>query len=322
MLPNLNILLAACGYSQDGMDDLMLLQLTPSGKLRFVSGCARGDDPSFLLWHNQTLYVACEQQNTAKMAAYRLGEGRRTLEKKWEWQLPHGGLCHLEHNGGLLYGSCRADGTFFAADPLRGTRLWTYRNEQAPQPHAHWMAFGQNDNMYAADLGADAVYAFKMQQGRPAEQPYATFKTAPGAGPRQAIEHGGYVYVVNELASNICVYTQSGELLQCCPATAAPKSNHCANIAINGSKMYVANRGANSVACLEIEKNGRLTPTWESPLGKSWPRYVLPIGQTHLLVACQNSDQLACYTLCEGGMWFCSALELPAAACVRQLGFD
>lgn len=154
-----------------------------------------------------------------------------------------------------------------------------------------------------ADLGIDTlvVYSFDASTGRLREPTHTS--TRSGAGPRFKSFHpsGQHVYVDNELDNTVAVYkfdAESGALRELQVIESLPPNtpeSKIAGIQISpaGDRLYVSNRGHDSISIFEIGVDGRLTLLSIRPCGGRWPRHIAisPSGR-FLLVANQESDEV------------------------------
>ncbi len=183
--------------------------------------------------------------------------------------------------------------------------------ERQAGPHAH-SATWTPDNQFVivADLGIDqlVVYAFDHQAGKLA--PHKQIQTRPGAGPRHLQFHpdGEHVYVANELDNTVAVYRYDGtgnlheqQVLSTLPPGAPANTVADIHIAPDGSRVYVSNRGHNSIAVYDVGADGQLTPVAIVPCGGDTPRnFALAPGGGWLLVANQGSNGVAVLPLNDG----------------------
>jgi 6-phosphogluconolactonase len=160
--------------------------------------------------------------------------------------------------------------------------------ERQATPHAHEIQVS-NDNQFVlvADLGIDEllVYRFDASTGSLTPNHPAFVKVGPGSGPRHfAIASSGkFVYLVNEMASTIDVFSlnrSSGQLHKEQTISTLPRDfkgeNTTAEIATDssGKFLYVSNRGDNSIAVFAIDQqNGRLSFVERTPTGGKTPRH-------------------------------------------------
>lgn len=179
------------------------------------------------------------------------------------------------------------------------------RQERA---HAHSVTETACDGVViVADLGTDQLVTYRVAADGGLTH-LAAFAAAPGAGPRHlAVDPGGrFVFVMNELDSTVTSLAfdaQSGALTAVDVQPAVPEAarahNHCADIQISpdGRFLYGSNRGHDSIAILEVDRQGgRLTPRGHVPCGGATPRNLAltPSGR-HLLSANQNSDRVSIF---------------------------
>jgi 6-phosphogluconolactonase len=88
----------------------------------------------------------------------------------------------------------------------------------------------------------------------------------------------------------------------------------------DGRRLYVANRGNDSITAFEIGDSGRLTPRAEEPTGGAWPRHFAVVAG-RLLVANQNSDTITELVLDDDGIPRMPKLvaEIGGPSCVLPL---
>jgi 6-phosphogluconolactonase len=171
-------------------------------------------------------------------------------------------------------------------------------------PHAHSATFSPDGRfVIVADLGIDQliVYALDGATGRLAAHSYV--ETRPGSGPRHVAFHpnGERLYVANELDSTVDVYAYDagGALFEMQTHSTLPADDlhkQVADIHIDsaGKRLYVSNRGHDSIAVFDVQADGSLARLAIVPCGGSWPRnFALAPGGKHILVANQHSDELS-----------------------------
>ena len=117
--------------------------------------------------------------------------------------------------------------------------------------------------MVVLDKGLDRVYCFSFEQGRlcPAAQPW--IDSRKGAGPRLAAfhSHRPFLYVVNDLDSTVvtCSFDDCSGAIQPLQVLSSLSetftgNSRAATIAVSpdGLRVYVSNRGEDSIAAYEI----------------------------------------------------------------------
>lgn len=120
-------------------------------------------------------------------------------------------------------------------------------------PHTHFAAVTP-DNKYicVTDLGLDTVFFYDKDLNVK-----FSVKVPEGYGARHLAFSSGYMYCVNELVSSVTVFKYDGEntrLIKTYPAVPADFTgdNLAAAIRIKDNKLYISNRGHNSIAVFEI----------------------------------------------------------------------
>ena len=206
-------------------------------------------------------------------------------------------------------------------------------SQRQDRPHAHSAAFAP-DNRFAvvADLGLDQllVYAFDSSAGKLSARRHAD--TRPGSGPRHMAFHPGgrRLYVANELDNTVTVYdydTSSGVLRPQQTADTLPPGvleNAVADIHVapSGRRLYVSNRGHNSIAVFDVATDGRLARSAIVPCGGKWPRhFTLAPGGRFMLVANQASGELSVLPLLAGPEAIGAPVAGAAAAQVSCVQF-
>ena len=200
--------------------------------------------------------------------------------------------------------------------------------ERQARPHAHSATFTPDQRyVLVADLGIDAVlvYAFDAAAGRLHE--HSRIRARSGAGPRFKVFHPGgqHVYVNHELDNTVAVYdydAASGRLserqiVETLPPEAAPESAIAGiQISPQGDRLYVSNRGHDSISVFEIQADGRLGRLAIRPCGGRCPRHIaIAPGDHFLLVANQESNEVVVLPVLDG----VEALGAPLA-CISALG--
>lgn len=310
-------LFAAGGYSGPSGEDIVLFRLTQQGDLQRAGGIRQGDNPSFLCASGRVIYALSEQQETARIYAYRADEYGLTMQGRIEER--GRGLCHLAPGENVLYGSCYGDGTTLAVDYSLSKCLWRHLPKKGA-PHAHWAEVApKKETLFTVDLGLDELRIFPLSGGIPQGEgrPVALAK---GIGPRQVLffEEYGVFAVVCELGSRLLLFgVESCQNIASLPATGAKGESYPGGAARAGNLLFLANRGADTIAVFLVEKTG-LTPLGEYPCGGRWPRHIYTDGR-HLLVACQHSGVIVSLVWEKSGLRICDTLPLFGAACILPL---
>jgi 6-phosphogluconolactonase len=193
--------------------------------------------------------------------------------------------------------------------------------ERQEGPHAHWVGYGPDGRLYATDLGTDQVLVF----GSPTLDDAAVAFAAPaGSGPRQIAFHPHLprAYLVSELASTLTVLDCSEEswravaTLSTLPAGFEGESLGGA-IAIDpvGTRLYVSNRGHDSIATFALDRRGDAEVRSHVPSGGRSPRFLLLAGG-QLLVAHEQAGGVALLPLSDDGLprTTIARVDVPGAA--------
>lgn len=171
-------------------------------------------------------------------------------------------------------------------------------------PHAHSSIFTPDNRfVIVADLGIDqlVIYQFDSTTGKLA--PHTSVKTQPGAGPRHLVFHpnGKWLYAANELDSTVTLYeydATNGTLIEKQNISTIPSNapeNIVADIHLDASakRLYVSNRGHNSIAVYDVNDNGSLTLVSIPACGGNWPRnFALSSNGQFIIVANQYSNEV------------------------------
>jgi 6-phosphogluconolactonase len=178
--------------------------------------------------------------------------------------------------------------------------------ERQAGAHAHWVGFAPGQPLlHAVDLGADAIFAHHLhpRSGALAKTMIA-YRAEPGSGPRHLARHPRLpvAYLVAELANTVTIlgaqadgsFRQRG-VVSTLPAGFAG-SSAAAHVALNrkGDRLYVSNRGHNSIAVFAVGRDGGLTLLQHVGCGGDWPRmFLLLEDRGEMLVANQRSGTVA-----------------------------
>jgi 6-phosphogluconolactonase len=205
----------------------------------------------------------------------------------------------IREDGGLKPSVSDATHTGTGPDPERQER-----------PHPHCVKTTP-DNRYVivSDLGLDllVIYRFDSQTGALSRAGAASLP--PGAGPRHFVFHprGHFVFVANEMGSSVSSFAfeaEQAKLTALATVSTLPDSagteSFCSEIAISGdgSYLYVANRGHDSIAVFSIDSEGGLTLEHNVPSIGKFPRHfaIDPSGN-FLVVTGQNNDKLVVFAI-------------------------
>ena len=235
---------------------------------------SRGDSPCYasLDAHEQTLAVA--NYNTGDVVFYQLDKGGMPIVPPV-----------IRQNSGKGPNADRQQG-----------------------PHAHCVKFAPDQAaIYSVDLGTDQVlvYAFDAAKSKVGEARVA-LQAPGGVGPRHLAFHpnGRNAYLVCEMGNCVLALERQPDgtlsVLQQISSLPADFTGHsqAAHLVVNarGDRLYMSNRGHNSIGVFAIDDTGHLSLLQLSPTLGDWPRFFLMLeAEKQLVVAHQNSGDLVAF---------------------------
>lgn len=176
-----------------------------------------------------------------------------------------------------------------------------FPNESNNLSHPHQiLILPEQNRILVPDKGADALFVIDIAGD--GLHVVEIFRTADGSGPRHAAIHPTQtdtLYVVGELNSTLMHFkiTEGSKLsLQETYSTLPDGQIHgttsAAGIAVTESKVFVSNRGHDSIAVFDIDSNGGLLRCSVVDAGGAFPRFIGIHGGT-LIIAHENGDSIA-----------------------------
>ncbi|MFF8971813.1 lactonase family protein [Streptomyces sp. NPDC014995] len=196
--------------------------------------------------------------------------------------------------------------------------------------HAHQVLVDPaGRHVLATDLGADAVFTYRLDTRTGTLHRTAVNRLRPGSGPRHlAFAPGGeLVFSADELSSTVTCHRYDPdtgtltEIAHVAATTAEDVTNQPGGIVASpcGRHVWVTNRGADTVAAFRVTDTG-LTPIGEVPTDGAWPRG-LTWAAAHLLVANQHGGTLAVLRVLDSGDLQPAgpAVPVPSVVCALAL---
>ncbi|PZU09100.1 lactonase family protein [Sphingomonas sp.] len=196
-------------------------------------------------------------------------------------------------------------------------------------PHAHWVGFTRDSRwLHSVDLGADSIFAhgYDASTQKLGEMRIA-FRAPAGAGPRHLARHPRLpvCYLVAELANTLTVLAASedGTFRQTAVMSTLPQgfagASQVAHIAPNaaGTRLYVSNRGHDSIAVFALAPDGAASLIQHVDCGGHWPRFFLLLeDRGELLVANERSGTVTCLAIAQDGRLrsIPGSLDVPGVA--------
>jgi 6-phosphogluconolactonase len=153
--------------------------------------------------------------------------------------------------------------------------------------HPH-MIYVTGDSLLVVDLGADAIYQYRLTGDGALE--FERIMDAPaGSGPRHALAIGTRYYVTAELSGELLVFGHEGLFLGSVPTSRRAGENLPSELVSSGDYLYVANRGPNTVTAFALDDD---LPRYlaEVDVG-NWPRHMALDGDL-LYVANERSHEV------------------------------
>lgn len=177
------------------------------------------------------------------------------------------------------------------------------------ESHVHMISPSlDNRHVYMTDLGNDAIYKVDRDDQKGFNENLSKkFKVPDGSGPRHFTIHssGKFLYLSAELTNMVHVYAidNDGNLEHKQGLSSLPESfkepNLIAEIRLShdNKKLYVSNRGHDSLALFNVENGGgKLSLNKFVPTGGQYPRN-FDLNEKILIVGNQNSNELKVFKI-------------------------
>ena len=232
---------------------------------------SRGDSPCYVSLDAKEETLAMANYNTGDVVFYQLDKGGLPIEPPV-----------VRQNSGKGPDASRQEG-----------------------PHAHCVKFYPDQSMaYSVDLGTDQIlmYSYDAKTAKVGEAKVA-LQAPGGVGPRHIAFHpnGKNAFVVCEMGNCVLALERQADgtftLLQQITSLPADFAGHsqAAHLVLNakGDRLYMSNRGHNSIGVFAIDDTGHLSLLQLSPTLGDWPRFFLMLeAEKQILVAHQNGGDL------------------------------
>ena len=328
--------LAAGTYHGGGGQGIYAVSRDRHGIWKVGDAYAGARNASFSVYSaRHGLHYIVDEQTTGSVGIYRYGEqGWSRLSS-----VATGGSapCHVALNlaGTLLAVANYASGSLslihldacsgLAAGEIeiRRNRGWGPNAQRQKGPHAHWVGFSDDGRwLFQTDLGTDEVLSFAVDaHGRLGDR-HRAYAAPPGTGPRHLLLHPrleNRAYLIGELASTLTVLDHAGGLLRDPHILSTlPQDwqgdNIVAHIAINraADRLYVSNRGHDSIAVFALDADGVPTLLQHAPAGGEFPRFFLLLEDEQLVIVANEKGQtLSSLTIGADGRLSATGMTLP-----------
>lgn len=326
---------------------------TDTGALAELTSHTGITRPSFLIVHpnNEWVYAVCELGITShdtpgSLFALKYDRAANKLETINEQ--PSGGdwPCHLTldatnrwlfttnyGSGNLSVYPINSDGSIGEmSDHIQHTGHGP-NPERQETAHTHSTTLTP-DNRFAivADLGIDELDIYALDAANGTLQLHHVTHTPAGAGPRHTAFHpnGRVLYVANELANAVGVYAYDSangtlsetQMLPTLPPDAPPNTVADIHLSEAADRLYVSNRGHDSIAVYAVKADGSLASMLGTfPAGGKTPRnFALAPDGKFILVATMDSDTVSVMRLRDGANEIgapIAQIRIPGASCIQ-----
>lgn len=175
--------------------------------------------------------------------------------------------------------------------------------DRQSSPHVHFTGFTDDETyLFAVDLGLDQVKFYKIDTEHNSIIPELdmTIKCKPGSGPRHLVFHNNTAYVINELSSDIGVFSLENHKFV--PKQYIPTIPHdykgenapaALKIPKNGSMLFASNRGHDSISVFHIKDDNSLELLHCLPSGNSGPRdFAIDPKEKFMLITNETGNQI------------------------------
>ena len=202
-------------------------------------------------------------------------------------------------------------------------------NDTTKRAHVHKAHFNE-EGLFAADLGLDAVKRYTQQPYGWIPAAQASLDLPEGAGPRHFVFNTdrSFLYVINELNATLTVFEQNdqGDYVPIqTESTLAPDwtgGKSCADIHLSPDRrfLYGSNRGENTIVIFAVDpETGKLRLVGREGVRGDWPRnFTLDPSGNYVLVANQKSDNITVFTrdVDKGTLEYTGQFEIDSPVCL------
>lgn len=315
---------------------------TKTGDLTDLKQATQLDNPSYLTISEKTLFAVTEQQSGSQAVSYLIGNDG-LLNPVSSTKISGVHPCFVEFSnkqnallianytsGSLSIFEAQADGRIIPNETViqhQGSGPQTDRQEG---PHAHSITMApDNKTAYAADLGADRVFLYNIEDKNTLLD---SIVVQAGAGPRHIAFHpqGKVMALLNELNNTVSIYsadekglyTKEIQTINMLPSDFKEFSKaadiHFTN---DGQFLFATNRGHNSLVAYKFdEEPQKLTLLGWTPTEGANPRN-FTIVNDFLLVANQDSNNIAVFRIkSDGSLQLLNKQDGPAKpVCLKSI---
>jgi 6-phosphogluconolactonase len=201
-------------------------------------------------------------------------------------------------------------------------------HDRQASAHAHCALFAPDGGLYHVDLGSDQILRYAVRADGTLDQPTVAFAAPAGSGPRHLLFHPRrpLAVLVSELASTLTIFdlTERGlrerqRVSTLPPGFAGHNLGGHLGISRNGNRIYVSNRGHDSVAVFVWEDAGDCAPVQHASSEGVSPRHFRLLNNERLLaVVNEESDNVVLLEVGTDGSLASAGrqVDVPGAACI------
>lgn len=297
--------------------------------------------PSFICHYCDILFAASEQEDCGIIYCFqRLGDQYFQTDKI---QLNGGLLCHLRYSPKhkTLYGSFYGTGHLCAINVENYKFAHIISNNILDEKlnlvsRAHCTITDREENhLFCTNISMDKLFCFDIDNGNlslNSKSPFFQFPVGEGVRHIQFHPTLSIAYVITEYSNKIFTLSYDinsdhfFKIIQEISILPNGYSNQSfgSSIAINsiGSIIYAANRGADTIAVFEVNKNGLLKKVQDFNGFGRYPRHItISRNQKYLITANQNSNNVSYISISASGQLLKQVYSIPFTmpSCVTEI---
>ena len=323
-------------YTNENSEGIYQLQFnTETGELANMELAIHIDNPSFLAYSPDRKYLySTNGTDTGFLSSYKINEnGTLTLLTRVSSQGK--GPCHISLNeAGTKAAISNYGGGTVSIYPIsanghlgEASQIFDH-NSDSQKSHAHSAQFFEND-LFASDLGRNAVYQYKLKKEKYELKSSAIVKMEGNPGPRHfsISKNGKFIYIINEYGSSITSVKKTNKGFKEIDFDSTLDKNYqgensCADIHLSNDERFIygSNRGENSIAVFKRNtKNGEIEKVQNISVHGDWPRnFTLDPTGKFMLVANKKSNNISIFSINKksGKLSFINSIEAPTPVCL------
>ena len=268
------------------------------------------ENPSFLGQINNKLVIIQEKGDEAIISIHKMNETE--LELIDTITMVGTDLCHIAYSKhwSILLGACYGTGHIFAIKVEENGNLKLLNciqqqpNEEGVSRAHCMLPSPKEDFAYGINIASDQIACYKLsEKGIIINDVFPYLQLPLGEGPRHMKWHPTLevAYVITEYSNHLFVL-QGGkedgslEVIQTIDLLKVQRGeSYGSTLCINqeGTVLYAANRGRDTITQLSIGKDGKLAYVQETSAYGCWPRHIaLTQDDRYLLIANQKTGKV------------------------------